>query len=40
MEQFKHINKNKSYVRELQTEVGTSVDGVQGPGHPKEVNDK
>ena len=39
MEQFKHINKNKSYVRELQEEVGASVDGVYGPGTHRAVRE-
>ena len=39
MEQFSHINKNKDYVRELQAEVDTTVDGVYGPGTHKAVRD-
>lgn len=31
LEQFKYINKNKDYVRELQKEVGTVADGIYGP---------
>ena len=39
MEQFSHINKNKDYVRELQEEVGTTVDGIYGPGTHRAVRE-
>jgi hypothetical protein len=39
MEQFNYINKNKSYVRELQEEVGAAVDGVYGPGTHNAVRE-
>ena len=31
LEQFKFINKDREYVKQLQKEVGASVDGVYGP---------
>ena len=37
MEQFKHINKNKAYVKKLQEEVGAYADGIYGPGTHKAV---
>ena len=35
MEQFESINKDKDYVRELQKEIGTTADGIFGPGSYK-----
>ena len=31
LEQFKFINKDREYVKQLQEEVGAIVDGVYGP---------
>jgi len=37
LEQFKYINKNKKYVKEVQSEVGAIADGVYGPNTHKSV---
>ena len=37
LEQFKYINKNKKYVKEVQSEVGAIADGVYGPNTHKAV---
>tara|TARA_Y100001937_G_C7096222_1_gene320188 strand:+ start:202 stop:981 length:780 start_codon:yes stop_codon:yes gene_type:complete len=37
MEQFSHINKDREYVKYIQKEVDTFVDGIYGPGTHKAV---
>ena len=37
MEQFTTLNKDKEYVRNIQQEVGTNVDGVYGPATHRAV---
>ena len=37
MEQFTTLNKDKEYVRNIQQEVGTTVDGVYGPATHRAV---
>ena len=39
MEQFTTLNQNKSYVKELQQEVGAAVDGVYGPATHAKVQE-
>lgn len=39
MEEFSTLNQNRDYVRELQKEVGATVDGVYGPGTHKKVQE-
>ena len=37
MEQFRHINKDRSYVKQLQGDVGVTADGVYGPATHRAV---
>ena len=39
MEQFKHINKDREYVKQLQRDVGVEVDGIYGKGTHKAVRE-